>query len=73
MISDAKKCLLTGDCYGFPWEVLSAPDEFRLTVNHHPEPWNPNGRARGKTEGVERDCNPIGRTIFTEPSRASRD
>jgi hypothetical protein len=33
-----------------------------LTTNHWIEAKDPNGRVRRKTEGVERDCNPIGRT-----------
>jgi hypothetical protein len=35
-----------------------------LIVNHPTEPGDPNGRARRRTEGVEGDCNPIGRTVF---------
>ena len=31
------------------------------TDNHQTEPWYPNGRARGRNEGAERDCNPIGK------------
>jgi hypothetical protein len=33
-----------------------------LTTNHQTEPGAPNGRVRGRTEGVEGKCNPIGRT-----------
>jgi hypothetical protein len=36
-----------------------------LTVNHQTEPLDPNGRARGRTEGAEGDCSPTGRTIST--------
>jgi len=36
-----------------------------ITVNHWIEPRDPNGRARGRTEGAEGDCNPMGRTIST--------
>ena len=36
-----------------------------LTANHNTEPRDPNRRARGRTEGVEGDYNPIGRTIST--------
>jgi hypothetical protein len=34
-----------------------------LTANHHTEPRDLNGRARGRTEGAEGDCNPIGKTM----------
>jgi hypothetical protein len=33
-----------------------------LTASHWISPWNPNGRVRGRAEGAEGDCNPIGRT-----------
>jgi hypothetical protein len=36
-----------------------------LTANHPTEPGDPNGRARGRTEGAGGNCNPIGRTIST--------
>jgi hypothetical protein len=36
-----------------------------LTDKHQTELWDPNGRARGRTEGMEGDCNPIRRTIST--------
>ena len=35
------------------------------TANHQTEPEDPNERGRGRTEGAEEDCNPIGRTIST--------
>jgi hypothetical protein len=39
-----------------------------FTVNHCIEVGDPYGRVRGKTEGVEGDCNTIGRkSIFTNP------
>jgi hypothetical protein len=34
-----------------------------LIANHLTEPRDPNGRARGRTERDEWDCNPIGRTV----------
>jgi hypothetical protein len=34
-----------------------------LTANLRTEPVDPNGRARGRTEGSEGDCNTTGRTI----------
>jgi len=34
-----------------------------LTVNHQTEPRDLNGRARGRTEGDERDYNSIGRKM----------
>jgi hypothetical protein len=30
-----------------------------LIANHQTEFRDPNGRARGRTEGAEEDCNPI--------------
>jgi hypothetical protein len=33
-----------------------------LTANHQIEHWDPKGRVRGRTEGDERDYNPIRRT-----------
>jgi hypothetical protein len=36
-----------------------------LIANQGNEPGDPNGRARGRSEEVEGDCNPIGRTIST--------
>jgi hypothetical protein len=34
-----------------------------LRANHQAEPRDLIRRARGRTEGAEGDCNPIGRTI----------
>jgi hypothetical protein len=47
----------------------------KLRANHQTELRNPNGRARRWTEGAEGDCNPIGRTILTNPGppRAPKD
>jgi hypothetical protein len=46
-------------------------------VNHQTEPGDPNGGIRERTEGAERVCNPIGRTISTNqtslPRQSSRD
>jgi hypothetical protein len=36
-----------------------------LTVNHWTEHGDPKGRVRGRVEGAEGNCNPIGRTIPT--------
>jgi hypothetical protein len=36
----------------------------RLTADQQTELGDPNGRARGRTEGVEGDWNPIGRTTI---------
>jgi hypothetical protein len=35
-----------------------------LIANLWTEPRDPNGRVRGRTEGAEGDCNPIGRTTI---------
>jgi hypothetical protein len=32
------------------------------TAKHRAEPRDPSGKVRGRTEGAEEDCNPIGRT-----------
>jgi hypothetical protein len=37
-----------------------------LTANYWTVPRDPNGRARGRTEGAKWDCNSIGRTILTK-------
>jgi hypothetical protein len=46
-----------------------------LTGSHRTETWDPNGRARGRTEGAEGHDNPIERTTIstTVPPRAPRD
>jgi hypothetical protein len=45
-----------------------------ITANHWIEPGDPNGRARGRTEGDEGDCKSIGRTISTNwVTQSSRD
>jgi hypothetical protein len=36
-----------------------------LTANHWTVPGDCNGRVRGRAEGAERDCNPIGRTAVS--------
>jgi hypothetical protein len=65
-IADSKRCLLTRAWYGCP---LRCPASTRLTnrdagtANHLTEPRDPKGRARGRTEGAEGNCNPIERTI----------
>jgi hypothetical protein len=41
------------------------PRKTVLYCNYQAEPLDPNGRARGGTEGAEGDCNHIGRTIST--------
>jgi hypothetical protein len=43
-------------------------------ANHCTEPRDPNRRARGKTEGAEWECNPIGRTMSNnETTQSSRE
>jgi hypothetical protein len=42
-----------------------------LTANHQTEPREPNGRARERTEGNDRNCNPIRRTISTNQTTQS--
>jgi hypothetical protein len=37
----------------------------KLTSNQWTEPWEPNARAKERTEGAEGDYNPIGRTMST--------
>jgi hypothetical protein len=48
-----------------------------LAANHRAETSNPNGEVRGRTEGAEGVCNPIGRTTIsttqTPPTPAPRD
>jgi hypothetical protein len=43
-----------------------------LVLKHWTEPWNSNGRVRGKAEGAKEDHIPIGRTTIstTGPLRA---
>jgi hypothetical protein len=36
-----------------------------LIANLWTEPRDSNGRVRGRIEGAEGDCNPIGRTVST--------
>jgi hypothetical protein len=36
-----------------------------LAAHHQNELGNPNGRVRGRTEGAEGDCNPIGRATIS--------
>jgi hypothetical protein len=36
-----------------------------LTGNDWAEPGDPNGRVRGRTEGAEGNCNPIGKTTIS--------
>jgi hypothetical protein len=36
-----------------------------LTANPWTKPGNPNGRVKGRTEGAEGVCNPIGRTTIS--------
>jgi hypothetical protein len=43
-----------------------------LTANHQTEPRNPNGRARGRTEGPEGDCNLKGRTSTNWTTQSSQ-
>jgi hypothetical protein len=48
-------------CFTSTW----ATQMQNLTSNHQAEPRDLNGRAVGRTEGAEGDCNPIERTIST--------
>jgi hypothetical protein len=48
--------------------ILKAFQKQILTTNNQTEPRDPNGRLRGRTEGAEGGCNPIGRTISTNRS-----
>jgi hypothetical protein len=45
------------------------------TPNHQAEPGVPIGRVRGRTEGAEEDCNPIGRRTISnnQTTQNSRD
>jgi hypothetical protein len=57
-----------------PWEVLPAADQYRCRYSQPTiqiEHSAPSGRARGRTEGAEGDCNPIGRTTTTNWSTQS--
>jgi hypothetical protein len=45
------------------YQYLTNTDED--TANHGTEPRDSKGRARGRAEVAERDCNPIGRAIST--------
>ena len=66
-ITDAMLCWQTGACLSCPLSgsTNSWPIQMQiLTANHWTEPGDPNGRDRGRTEGVKWDCNPI-RTIET--------
>jgi hypothetical protein len=43
-----------------------------LRANHWTEVRDPYGRVRGRTEGAEEDCNPVGRTTLStnpDPSK----
>jgi hypothetical protein len=64
-IGDAKKHFLTGAWYSCPLRVCarSWPIQMQiLTANHQTEPWDPSGRARGRTEEAEEDSNSIRRS-----------
>jgi hypothetical protein len=69
-IADAKKCLLTGAWYscflrGFARTVLI--QIWILAANYWTEHGDPNGGVRGRTEGAEGVCSPIGgTTIWTK-------
>jgi hypothetical protein len=50
-------CLLRGLARVLPMWMLAA--------NHQTEHLDPNGGVRGRIEGAERVCNPIGRTTIS--------
>jgi hypothetical protein len=76
-IADAKKCLLTGAWCGCSLRGSNSTWLIQmqvLTANHQPEHGDPNGKARWRTEGADRDCNPMGRMISAiQTTRAPRD
>ena len=49
------------------WEALTDPDQqmWMLTANHWTEHRDPSGEVRGRNEGAEGVCNPIGRTTVS--------
>jgi len=53
--------LLTGAWNICPLKISAST----CLANHLTEPGQANGRARGRTKGVEGDCNLIGRTMST--------
>ena len=73
-IAEAKKGLLTGAWYGCFLRGSNStwPTQKQiLTANHQAEPGDPNGRARGGTEGAEEDWKPIERTTSTNQTTQS--
>jgi hypothetical protein len=65
---DAKKCMLKGDWYSCllrgPARALQT-QRWMLTAIHWTEHGIPNRGVRERAEGVEGDCNPIGRTTIS--------
>ena len=60
-IADAKKCLLTRAWYNCPLRGSARARPIQMqkhAVNHQTEPRDPNGKARGRTEGTEGGCKP---------------
>jgi hypothetical protein len=79
-IVDAKNCLMTEAWYSCllrgsfrAWQIQRR----MLAANHWTEHGVPNGGVRGRTEGAEGVCNPIGRTTIltnqTPPSQSSQE
>lgn len=67
-ITETKKCLLIGTWYGYFMRgyISTWPIQMQIfTINHQTEPRDSNGRDRGSIEGVEGNCNHLGRTIST--------
>jgi hypothetical protein len=67
-IADAKKRLLTGAWYSCPLRGSARTWLLQMCMfiaNHHTEHGEPNGRIKGRTEGGEGDCNPIGKTTIS--------
>jgi hypothetical protein len=61
-IADVKKSLLTGAQYGCPERLCQSLTN--TDADACSQPLDPNGRIRGRTEGAEGVCNPIGRTTI---------
>jgi hypothetical protein len=58
------------------WEAVPEPDQYRCGCLQLTERRVPNERVKGRTEGAEGDCDPIGRTTLTNqtppPNSAKR-
>jgi hypothetical protein len=68
IIADAMLCLQTGAWHGCPLRGSTSSWLRQIqifTANHWTEVRDSHGRVRGRTEGAEGDCNPIGRPIVS--------